>query len=101
MWWYAMEQIRRREVKPLVDEELKKQLASVRYKVINSNGKIQLEPKDKTKERLGYSPDRADAFVYGLWALQRAEPDKETSDYGNKSNRSREVKSGVVSAMAA
>ncbi len=101
IWWTAMEIIRKREAKPIADEELKKQLSSVRYKVVNSNGKIQLEPKEKTKERLGYSPDRADAYVYGISALKDAPSAKETDDYGNKGFRSREVKSGVVSAMAA
>lgn len=100
MWWYAMEQIRKGNVEYPKDAELRRELSSVHCRVVSSNGKIQLEPKDKTKELLGRSPDRADAFVYGLWALQRAEPDKEISDYGNKA-RSREVKSGVVSAMAA
>lgn len=70
MWWYAMEQIQNRKIEYIADEELRKQLCSVRYKVINSNGKIQLEPKDETKKRLGRSPDRADAFIYGLWTMK-------------------------------
>lgn len=79
MWWYAMEQIQAREIDYPQDEELRKQLSSVRYKVINSNGKIQLEPKDETKKRLGRSPDRADAFIYGLWALKELQGENDNS----------------------
>ncbi|MFA5403247.1 MAG: terminase family protein [Candidatus Omnitrophota bacterium] len=101
MWWYAMEQIRKGNVAYPKDAELRRELSSVHCRVVSSNGKIQLEPKDKTKELLGRSPDRADAFVYGLWALQRATPDTETSDYGNKVAGNREIRSRTVSAMAA
>ena len=76
MWWHTMEQIQNRNVYYPEDEELRKQLASVRYRVINSNGKVQLEPKDETKKRLGRSPDRADAFVYGLWAMKELAPEE-------------------------
>jgi len=75
MWWYAMEEIQNRRIPYPEDEELRKQLSSVRYKVVNSNGKIQLEPKDETKKRLNRSPDRADAFIYGLWALKDLQGD--------------------------
>lgn len=70
MWWYLMEKILNREIEYPQDEELRRQITSVRYKVVNSNGKIQLEPKEETKKRLGNSPDRADAFVYGIYHLQ-------------------------------
>ena len=70
MWWYVMEQIQNREVEPINDEELIRQLTTLRYNPPKSNGKISLELKHETKKRLGRSPDRADAFVYGLWALK-------------------------------
>lgn len=70
MWWYAMEQIQNREVEPITDEELIRQLTTLRYNPPKSNGKISLELKHETKKRLGRSPDRADAFIYGLWALK-------------------------------
>jgi hypothetical protein len=79
MWWHAMEEIQNCNVDYPLDEELRRQLSSVRYKVINSNGKIQLEPKEETKKRLGRSPDRADAFIYGLWALKNITPDSNAS----------------------
>ena len=77
MWWYCMEQIQNRKIPYPKDEELRRQLSSVRYKVVNSNGKIQLEPKDETKKRLKRSPDRADAFVYGVWAGKDLRGDSE------------------------
>jgi len=70
MWFYIAEEIRDRKIEYLEDVELRRQLCSVRYEVTNSNGRVQLEPKDKTKKRLGRSPDRADAYVYGIWGLQ-------------------------------
>jgi hypothetical protein len=70
MWWYVMGQIQSRELSYPHDDVLRRQLCSVRYKVVNSNGQIKLEPKEETKKRLGASPDRADAFVYGVWGLK-------------------------------
>jgi hypothetical protein len=70
MWWYCMERILSRQVDVISDPELRRQLSSVRYKVVNSNGQIKIEAKDEVKKRIGRSPDRADAFIYGLWALK-------------------------------
>ena len=42
--------------------ELKTELASVEYK-FTAGGRILLEPKDKVKERMGKSPDLADALA--------------------------------------
>jgi len=69
-YWYVMEQMRDKKIEYPQDTELRKQLSSVRYKVISSNGRVQLEAKDKIKERLGRSPDRADAYCMGVWGLQ-------------------------------
>jgi len=70
MWWYLMERILKREIDFMIDPELRRQLTSTRYKVVNSNGQIKLEPKEETKKRLERSPDRADAFVYGIWGCR-------------------------------
>ena len=74
MWWYVSDQIMRKKIPYPADPELRRQLSSVRYKVVNSNGMIALEPKEITKKRLGCSPDRADAYVYGIWATQFIKP---------------------------
>jgi phage terminase large subunit-like protein len=71
MWWYVLELMQSREVEYFKDTELKRQLTSVRFKVLNSNGLLQLEPKIETKKRLGRSPDKADAYIYGLWGLSQ------------------------------
>ena len=44
------------------DRKLKTELSIVEYK-FNQAGKIILEPKEKLKERTGWSPDLADSFV--------------------------------------
>ena len=56
------------------DDELLDDLCSAN-KMYDSNGRLQLESKEKIKERLGRSPDKADAFV-----LTFAEP---VYDVGN------------------
>jgi len=65
MWWYLWDKIKNKKVEYINDLELKRQLSSVEYKVIGED-KIALVPKKNTKSMLGRSPDRADAFVYGL-----------------------------------
>lgn len=53
------------------DKELVDQLAWAKYKTIKSNGILQIEAKEDIKKRYGRSPDNADAFLNGLWALQK------------------------------
>ena len=53
------------------DGELREQLSWAKYKIIKSNGQIQIESKDDIKKRYGRSPDECDAFLNGLWALQK------------------------------
>ncbi len=98
IWWYVFEQVRDGLLAYPEDPELRRQLCSVRYKVINSNGKIQLEPKQDTKDRLTRSPDRADAFVYGIWAIKDTPPI--TKDAW-KETEHREILGTVKSAMGA
>lgn len=73
MWGYVSEQILDRKVSYPQDEILRKQLTGRRYKVVNSSGLIQMEHKPDFKKRTGLGADRADAFVQGVWALQRVE----------------------------
>lgn len=47
------------------DEDLQAELLEHHY-VTNSTGQMQLEPKEDIAQRLGRSPDRADAFVMSL-----------------------------------
>jgi hypothetical protein len=72
-WWLVMEAIRDKRIPYPEDEELRRQLTAVQYMVVDSNGKIQLEPKSKTKQRLGRSPDEADAYIMGIYASLKYE----------------------------
>lgn len=97
MWWYAMEQIQNREVEPIQDEELIRQLTTLRYNPPKSNGKISLELKHETKKRLGHSPDRADAFVYGLWATKEVKEEREVNLESFRQLRKKTIFSGAAS----
>lgn len=73
MWWEVSMKVMNKEIPWPKDDELRKQLTNVCYEVINSKGRIRIEGKQKVKKRIGRSPDRADAFVYGISHLQYAE----------------------------
>ncbi|MEO1398640.1 MAG: hypothetical protein AAFU56_07220, partial [Pseudomonadota bacterium] len=62
LWWRAREWFLGKEVFMPEDIELKAELTAPTY-TYQSNGKIKIESKDETKRRLGFSPDKADAFV--------------------------------------
>ncbi len=100
IWWYAMMLIQDQKIPFPEDEELRSQLCSMRFKVVGSNGKIQLELKEKTKQRIGRSPDRADTFVMGLWAIDQTEPIKH-KDKWQEEDSHHEISKGATSAMAA
>lgn len=79
------------EVSILSDDiELQEQLSWAKYKVIKSNGQIQIEAKDDIKERYGRSPDNADAFLNGLWAIKKVKAEKNPETMGEQ------IKSGWV-----
>jgi hypothetical protein len=96
MWWYAMEVIQRREIPYPKDEELRRQLCSPKFKVVASNGRVALEGKEDTKRTLGRSPDRADAFVYGLWATKEVKEDNEFNTESFRALRKKTIFSGAA-----
>jgi hypothetical protein len=68
-WWHVRELLdpaNEHNVALPPDRALRDELATLRWKVMAGNV-IALEPKDDAKERLGRSPDLADAVVYALW----------------------------------
>jgi len=73
MWEHAADLFREGKVSLPDDPELINELSLVRYKTIESNGRLQVESKEDIKKRLGSSPDKADAFVMGLWAIDKTE----------------------------
>ena len=70
MWWTLLELMQNREIPYPECDLLIDDLSSIKYKVVNSNGQIKLEDKSDVKKRLGRSPDKGDAYVYGIWAHQ-------------------------------
>ena len=98
--WRVMTKIQDKEVPYPEDEMLRTQLSAYRFKVLNSNGKIQLEPKAETKKRIGQSPDRGDAWLMGIWALDEVQSIKKTDAWQDLDEGS-EIASGVESAMTA
>lgn len=68
---YARDQMQLGKVKAPTDQRTIDELCETRY-FVTSKGKIQLEPKADIKERLGRSPDRADAWVQAVWGLRQA-----------------------------
>jgi phage terminase large subunit len=79
------------------DKDLIEQLSWAKYKTIKSNGVYQVEPKDDIKKRFGRSPDNADAFLNGLWALPQVKTKKEEDKYQKSFNKKREtVGSGMT-----
>jgi len=79
------------------EPRLQGQLCTPRYEF--RNGKILIEAKADIKKRLGNSPDRADAYVNGLYALDFVEGEL----VGRKDSYSEDeddIYSGTFSAMA-
>lgn len=63
LWFRAREWFQAQDCGMVEDAALIADLTGVRYKPPSSSGKMRIEPKDETKERIGRSPDRGDAFV--------------------------------------
>jgi len=71
MWWNIGRRFAEKDIKlTWQDKDLARELSSFSYLI--RNGKILIESKEKIKERLGRSPDRADAYIIGLHTLEKA-----------------------------
>jgi len=71
MWWNTGRRFAEKDIKlTWQDKDLARELSGVSYLI--RNGKILIEPKEKIKERLGRSPDKADAYIIGLHTLEHA-----------------------------
>lgn len=71
------------------DESLMEQLCWAKYKAVKSNGCLIVEPKEDIKKRYQKSPDFADAYLNGLWALEFAEPVTKKDAYAKEFDRLR------------
>ena len=80
MWWTAAENFADNNIKlTWEDEDLINELTAATYEI--KNGKIQIESKDDLKAKLGHSPDKADAYIQGLYLLQFAGMFKTIKEY--------------------
>lgn len=107
MYWQAREDLRLGVVDGPEDKELWEELVAPTY---DDQGKVVvLEPKDDIKERLGRSPDKADAWVMANWVRARAvmpKPQAEPSvgkslgyDYTNQRPRERQTGEQLLDQM--
>lgn len=71
-YWRLREAFETQQIMIPDDDELIGELMSIKYKVVNSNGKIKIEEKEEAKKRLGKSPDLADSLM--LTYIPEAEP---------------------------
>ncbi|MGA2877260.1 MAG: hypothetical protein ABSE82_17215 [Nitrososphaerales archaeon] len=71
-YWVAIQELKENRWMLPNDPELISQLCSVKYEI--RNGKVRIEPKKDIKARIGRSPDRADAFVQGIWMKKLVKP---------------------------
>ncbi|MGI8748779.1 MAG: hypothetical protein ACR2J4_10600, partial [Deinococcus sp.] len=58
------------------DEELEEELSAIKYKIVDSSGKIQISKKDEMRkpENLGRSPDRADSLMLTIATAPARQP---------------------------
>jgi hypothetical protein len=81
-WWTASEMLSKCDIYcPDMPDELKQELTVPNYDF--RNGKILIDDKEEIKKVLGRSPNHADAYVIGLWALKYA-----LSGYGHNTGLS-------------
>jgi phage terminase large subunit len=69
---YAQQEIIQHRVEYFNDPIMVQQLCNILIKPINSR-KIRIESKAEMRKRIQKSPDRADAYLQGLWGLQFAQ----------------------------
>lgn len=70
IWWNARECLDPKNPEVVAieekDDELDAELSAAKW-TVDSKGRIKIEEKDKMKERLGRSPDKADAFCLAVY----------------------------------
>ncbi|MBA7538828.1 hypothetical protein ES705_31105 [subsurface metagenome] len=80
IWWNTGRRFAEKNIKlTWEDPEIRREMSSVSYLI--KNGKIQVEPKEDIKKRLGKSPDKAEAYLIGLHTLDHAVISRKWSDW--------------------
>lgn len=67
VWFEVSKLIMDKKVPYPEDEETRRQLTGVRYEPVFRKGRVKIEDKQITKKRLKCSPDRAEAWVQGVY----------------------------------
>ena len=69
LWWQVGRELSRLTTWDLsrVDDDVIHELVSPRYEIMDSYGKIKIEPKDLVIKRLGFSPDSAEALLLAFY----------------------------------
>lgn len=70
------------------DEDLTEQLSWTQWRPLKSTGILQAQNKEEVQKEYGRSPDNADAFLNGLWALSQVEPMRQEPAMSGYSNGS-------------
>jgi hypothetical protein len=70
VWWTVGRELSRDRAWDLsaVDMDTIAELTAPMYKIMDSMGKIKVESKQDVIQRLGHSPDHADALLYAFWS---------------------------------
>lgn len=93
LWWRAREWFEDRSCLMVEDKDLISELVDVHYTILSS-GKIEVEKKDKMKERTSHSPDLADAFCLTFaGGLEINESNPEMDRYQKQVSRTRKRRS--------
>jgi hypothetical protein len=73
LWWQIGRELSRLGSWDLseVDDDVINELTTPRYVILDSHGKIKIEPKKDLIKRLGFSPDRAEALILGAYKVKR------------------------------
>lgn len=98
MWFKILERAKDGKCSLPDDPLLLEELLETKY-FINKRGKIQIEAKEDIKERLGRSPDRADAWIMLQYGFSIAEPLKKKDAWRDTAGSG--VSRGGVAASAA
>lgn len=86
LWFKGREWFQSNDVVVPKDDGLIAELTAPTY-TFTSSGKIAVEPKSDTKDRLGYSPDLADAFLLTLAGGLDRVPDEQLDRYNRRKSR--------------
>lgn len=94
MVYYLSREMRKGRIAPIKDAETRRQLVGAsKFQIGTWNDVMSLDLAAKIREVLGCSPDRAKAYMMGIWGLQFVEGDLASgdTDYDKRSSPTRPV----------